>query len=58
MKRTWGTLEGREGAVVVSMVWSAERLDAGSPREQLETDVYPIERGGQWSPIRPAEGDG
>ncbi len=51
-------MEGREGAVVVSMVWSAERLDAGSPREQLETDVYPIERGGRWSPIRPAEGDG
>jgi hypothetical protein len=51
-------MEGREGAVVVSMVWSAERLDAGPPRKQVETDVYLVERGGQWAPIRPAEGGG
>ncbi len=51
-------MEGREGAVVVSMVWSAERLDAGPPREQVETDVYLVERDGQWAPIRPAEGGG
>lgn len=51
-------MEGREGAVVVSMVWSAERLDAGPPREGVETDVYLAERDGRWAPILPAEGGG
>ncbi len=49
-------VEGREAMVVVSLVWSAERVDAGPPREQVETDVYLIERDGTWVPTRPAEG--
>lgn len=49
-------VEGRDGMVVVSLVWSAERIDAGPPREQVETDVYLIERDGTWVPTRPAEG--
>ena len=49
-------VEGREAMVVVSLVWSAERIDAGPPREQVETDVYLIERDGAWVPTRPAEG--
>ena len=49
-------VEGRDGMVVVSLVWSAERIDAGPPREQVETDVYLTERDGTWVPARPAEG--
>lgn len=49
-------VESREAMVVVSLVWSAERIDAGPPREQVETDVYLIERDGTWVPTRPAEG--
>ena len=49
-------LEGREEAVVVSMVWSAEALGAGPPREQVQTDIYLVERDGSWAPIRPAGG--
>ena len=49
-------VEGREAMVVVSLVWSAERIDAGPPREQVETDVYLVERDEAWVPTRPAEG--
>jgi hypothetical protein len=51
-------VEGREATVVVSMEWSAERLDAGPPRDEVETDVYLVERAGSWVPVRPAEGGG
>jgi hypothetical protein len=46
----------REGTVVVSLVWSAERIDAGVPLEQVNTEIYLAGRDRSWRPVHPAEG--
>jgi hypothetical protein len=46
----------REGTVVVSLVWSAERIDAGVPLEQVSTEIYLAGRDRSWRPVHPAEG--
>jgi hypothetical protein len=46
----------REGTVVVSLVWSAERIDAGVPLEQASTEIYLAGRDRSWRPVHPAEG--
>lgn len=47
---------GRPETVVVSLVFSARRLDAGVPLEQAGSDVYLVRRDGAWLPVHPSEG--
>ena len=47
---------GRGETVVVSLVFSARRLDAGVPLEQAGSDVYLVRRDGGWLPVHPSEG--
>ena len=47
---------GRAETVVVSLVFSARRLDAGVPLEQAGSDVYLVRRDGGWLPVHPSEG--
>lgn len=49
---------GRPEMVVVSLVYSARRVDAGVPLEQARSDVYLVQRDGRWLPVQPAEGGG
>jgi hypothetical protein len=46
----------REGTAAVSLVWSAERIDAGVPLEQVGTEIYLAGRDRTWRPVHPAEG--
>lgn len=47
---------GRPEAVVVSLVFSARRVDAGVPLEQASSDIHLVRRDGGWIPVHPSEG--